>query len=277
MSDRICAGPAKTTSWLLRGAWGRCFRRAGGPWIDLALRSFRRVRSIKHEPAPWVHRWRVRELQLTAQPQLVDDVLVARAVLLLEVVEQATTLPDHDQQAATRVEILLVRLQMLGQILDPFGQESHLHLRCAGVLAAIAVFLDQFLLAISRDRHRVSPCSLEVQYPHRNQLAGLESGQGHEPALRHGADHAAGSKLVNTVAVLSVEQSNRLSRPKADRLGGRQSQGRDVVQRGFDGHKVLKSGGTMPQGLQRFQRNRPPLRERPDGGSPQVPDMAASP
>src|SRR6185295_13350855 len=122
-----------------------------------------------------------------------------------------------------------------------------------------------------------SPYSLEVQYPHRNQLACLEPGQGNEPALRHGADHAAGSKLVNTVAVLSVEQSNRLSRPKADRLGGRQSQGRDVVQRGFDGQKVLKSGGTMPQGLQRFQRNRPLLRERPDGGAPQVPDMGASP
>src|SRR5687767_10732060 len=155
MSDRICAGPAKTTSCLLRGEWGRCLRRPGGPWIDLALRSFRRVRSIKHEPAPMVHRRRVRELQLTAQPQLVDDVLVARAVLLLEVVEQATTLPDHDQQTATRVEILLVRLQMLGQILDPLRQQSHLHLWCAGVLAAIAMFLDQFLLALDRDRHRV--------------------------------------------------------------------------------------------------------------------------
>src|SRR5262245_5298423 len=119
--------------------------------------------------------------------------------------------------------------------------------------------------------------SLEVQHPHRNELAGLESRQGHEPALRHSADHAAGSKLVNTVAVVSVEQSNRLSRPKADRLGGRQSQGRDVVQRGFNGQKVLKSGGTMPQRLQRFQRNRPRLRERPDGGPPQIPDMATSP
>src|SRR5262247_569858 len=41
---------------------------------------------------------------------------------------------------------------------------------------------------------------LEVQHPHRDQLAGLEPSQGHEPALRHSADHAAGSKLVNPVA-----------------------------------------------------------------------------
>ena len=67
------------------------------------------------------HRRRVRKLSLTAQPQLGDDVLVARAVLFLEVVEQATTLADHHEKSAARAVVLLVRLEVLRQLANPFA------------------------------------------------------------------------------------------------------------------------------------------------------------
>jgi hypothetical protein len=44
----------------------------------------------------------------------------------------------------------------------------------------------------------------EFQYT-RNQLACLETRQGHEPALGHGANHAARGKPVDAVAVLPMQ------------------------------------------------------------------------
>src|ERR1700742_1661595 len=93
----------------------------------------------------------------------------------------------------------------------------------------------------------------EVHHAHRTELARFETGQSDEPAFGHGANHVAGGEPPNTVAVESVEKSNRLPGPKAYRLGGRQGQCRDVVQRGLDRQNVLKSGGTMAQSLQGVQ------------------------
>src|SRR5581483_4886685 len=93
--------------------------------------------------------------RLTAQAETRDDVLVARVVLLLEIVEQAATLPDHDQQSAARMEILLVALKMLGQILDALAQDRDLDFRRAGVLLALGVFLDNFRFPLCGNRHRV--------------------------------------------------------------------------------------------------------------------------
>src|SRR4029077_5219629 len=51
---------------------------------------------------------------LPAQPKALDQLLVAPFVLAPEIVQQPPALPDHDQQTAARVEILLMRLQMIG-------------------------------------------------------------------------------------------------------------------------------------------------------------------
>ena len=66
--------------------------------------------------------------RLAAQAEAGNDLCVARVVLLLEIVEQATALADHDQQAATGMEILLVALQVFRQILDPLGEDRDLDL-----------------------------------------------------------------------------------------------------------------------------------------------------
>src|SRR3546814_9654625 len=55
---------------------------------------------------------------LLAQAQLGDEVGVARPILLLQVIQQRTALVDQHQQAATAVVILVMTLEMLGQVGD---------------------------------------------------------------------------------------------------------------------------------------------------------------
>src|SRR5690606_21047519 len=53
-----------------------------------------------------------------AQAQALDQRLVAGRVLPLQVGQQGTTLVDQLQQSATGVVVLLVHLEVLGQLLD---------------------------------------------------------------------------------------------------------------------------------------------------------------
>src|SRR5690606_30650921 len=56
-----------------------------------------------------------------ADPELLDDLLVTRVILPLDVVQKLTALADHLEQPAARVIVLLVRLEMLRQTVDPLG------------------------------------------------------------------------------------------------------------------------------------------------------------
>src|SRR3990170_6394942 len=51
--------------------------------------------------------------------------------------------------------VLAVRLEMIGEIGDPLGQDGDLDLRGAGIALLGRIFLDELLLALSADRHRV--------------------------------------------------------------------------------------------------------------------------
>ena len=66
---------------------------------------------------------------LPAQAQTIDDLVVALNIRFLQVIQQASSLRDHFQQAAPRVIILLMRLEMLGQVVDSLAEKRHLHLR----------------------------------------------------------------------------------------------------------------------------------------------------
>ena len=57
-----------------------------------------------------------RDLRLAAQVQLADQSGVTLAIDLRQVVKKATTLRDHLEQAATRVVVLLVGLEVLGEV-----------------------------------------------------------------------------------------------------------------------------------------------------------------
>jgi len=60
--------------------------------------------------------------------------------LFLEVPEQSPTLTYHHQQTSPAVMILLVDLQMLGEMIDAFGQQRHLDLWGSGIGGMSAVF-----------------------------------------------------------------------------------------------------------------------------------------
>jgi hypothetical protein len=59
---------------------------------------------------------------------------VALDVLLLHIIEKPASLADQLEQSPTGMMILLVRLEMLRQVLDPGAQQGYLNLRRAGIL-----------------------------------------------------------------------------------------------------------------------------------------------
>src|SRR5262249_49863402 len=90
---------------------------------------------------------------LAAQTEVVDQVLVAIEILALQVVEEAAALADHLEQAAARVVIFVVGLEVLGEMRDALRQESDLDLGRAGVLVVLPVLRDGLLLANGRNGH----------------------------------------------------------------------------------------------------------------------------
>ena len=77
------------------------------------------------------------------------------AIDLRQVVKKATTLRDHLEQAAARVVVLLVGLEVLGEVGDAFRKDRDLDLGRTGVALGAGVVGDDFVLAFSSDRHRV--------------------------------------------------------------------------------------------------------------------------
>src|SRR4051812_47109237 len=92
---------------------------------------------------------------LAAQTELGDEGAVALEVVLAQVVEQATTLADEHEQAATAVVILLVLPKVLGQIVDARRQQGDLDPGAPGVLGVLPELGDDLLLAVSGQRAHV--------------------------------------------------------------------------------------------------------------------------
>lgn len=65
---------------------------------------------------------------LLSQAELADDRAVTLDVVLLQVVQQTSSVTNHLLQTAAAVEILLVSLEVLGQVSDAVGQDSNLYL-----------------------------------------------------------------------------------------------------------------------------------------------------
>jgi hypothetical protein len=55
---------------------------------------------------------------LSAQTQAIHYLMIAFNVCTLQVIEQTSSLRDHFQQAAPRVIVLLVGLEMLGKVVN---------------------------------------------------------------------------------------------------------------------------------------------------------------
>jgi hypothetical protein len=76
-------------------------------------------------------------------------------VLLGDVVEETTTLADHEHQTATRVVIALMHLEVFSQMCDPLRQERNLDIRRTSVSRFGGIFFNNFLFSLSV--HRALP------------------------------------------------------------------------------------------------------------------------
>ncbi len=65
---------------------------------------------------------------LLTQPQSLNDAEVTRVVLVIQITQKSRTPTNQLQQPATRCKVLLVRLEVLGQLHDAAGQQRHLNL-----------------------------------------------------------------------------------------------------------------------------------------------------
>src|SRR5688572_13841946 len=78
---------------------------------------------------------------LLAQSKALDHRAILVRVFALQVIEELAALADHLEQAATRMEILDVRLEVLRQAVDALGEERNLDFGGAGVVSGALVLL----------------------------------------------------------------------------------------------------------------------------------------
>src|SRR4029077_6408285 len=81
----------------------------------------------------------------------------------LHVIKQSAPLADHFEQPSARMIVLAVRLEMLCEIGNPLGQDRDLDFWRTGIAGLGRIFLDELLLALSADRHRIIPCCLSFE------------------------------------------------------------------------------------------------------------------
>jgi hypothetical protein len=90
---------------------------------------------------------------LLSDSQPLDDAFVAVDFLALQVIEKAPPLADEAQEPPPRVVVLLVGLEVFGQIVDPRTQKRDLDLGRTRVLRVLLELSDQLLPAFWSDPH----------------------------------------------------------------------------------------------------------------------------
>src|SRR5205814_9580457 len=98
--------------------------------------------------------------ELPPQAQLLDEGAVALEILLLQVVQEPAPPADELQQAASRIVILRMRPQVLGEAVDALGQHRDLDFRRAGVGLVLAERLRCVPLRVLGEGH--APPSVRV-------------------------------------------------------------------------------------------------------------------
>jgi hypothetical protein len=78
-------------------------------------------------------------LSLPSQTQPFDQLMILSDIRTLEIIKKLPSTRDHLQQPATRIIVLLVYLEMLGQLVDPLRKQSDLNVRrpCVRVVALV--------------------------------------------------------------------------------------------------------------------------------------------
>src|SRR5687767_5904326 len=89
---------------------------------------------------------------LAAQAELLDQGLVAIGAHAPQIIEQPAALAHQLEQAAAGMVVLLVRLEVERELVDPLRQQRDLHLGGAGVGAVGAVGLEDLAFLLSGDQ-----------------------------------------------------------------------------------------------------------------------------
>ncbi len=71
---------------------------------------------------------------LLTQVELLEKLVVFGQVFALEVIKQLATTGGHLEEAAAAVEVLAMRAQVLGQVIDTSGEQRDLDVGGAGIL-----------------------------------------------------------------------------------------------------------------------------------------------
>jgi hypothetical protein len=94
--------------------------------------------------------------RLTPEPESLDQLLVPHRIVAPQILEQSTPLTHDPQQAAARMMIFHVRLEMIGQLVDALGQECDLDFGRARVFVVDPMSLDDGLFAFRGDQAEAS-------------------------------------------------------------------------------------------------------------------------
>src|SRR5260370_21854210 len=85
---------------------------------------------------------------------LFKEGLVTRLVILLDVIEKRPARRHQLKEAATRMVVLHVGLEVPGEVVDAFRQDRDLNLGRAGVTGLVGIRLDDFRFTFGGNRHR---------------------------------------------------------------------------------------------------------------------------
>jgi hypothetical protein len=92
--------------------------------------------------------------RLLAYSQPLNQALVSVKIVILEIIQEPSSLADKLQEAASGMVILNVSLEMLGEVFDTLAEQRNLHLRRAGVRLMKPKLLHDYLALWLSDPHR---------------------------------------------------------------------------------------------------------------------------
>ena len=97
----------------------------------------------------------LRPLFLLSEVKLVDDRAVTLDISLLKVAKKVSSVTNHLEKSATAVMVLVIGLEMLGQIVDSVSKKRDLNLRRTGIALVSSILLNNSLLFVFH--HDFSP------------------------------------------------------------------------------------------------------------------------
>ena len=115
------------------------------PIVDVALAANPAAGEVWSERAPGPYRTRAPR-RLSPQPKLVDELSVAVKILPFQIIKQPTSLTHDSHQTTAGMMILLVALEVLGELVQALCQQTHLNLCRTCIRGMPPMGLDHALL-----------------------------------------------------------------------------------------------------------------------------------